>query len=181
MRTAKILSLVVILSCSAALIGTAAADDGLLRIHLLWTNDLHGHIAPEPARFMNPEFPPPLGGAASAARYIRQVRDQAAAAGEEVLLVDVGDIFQGTLIGKKTEGEAVVEYFNAIGYDFMVPGNHDFDLGREVTERLARQSNFPWVACNLVEIETGEIVDWCVPTLMLELQGIKIGVIGILP
>jgi len=61
---------------SAALIGLvaigglaqAADDDGLLRLHLMWTNDMHGHIAPEPAKFMNPEHPPPLGGGASAAR-----------------------------------------------------------------------------------------------------------------
>jgi 5'-nucleotidase/UDP-sugar diphosphatase len=181
MRTAHLAGLALLLGiCLAASAAGGRQDDGLLRIHLLWTNDLHGHIAPEDARFMNPEFPPPLGGAASAARYIRQVREEAAAAGEAVLLVDVGDIFQGTPIGNKTEGEAVVEYFNAIGYDFVVPGNHDFDLGREVTERLARQSDFPWVACNLVEESTGEVVDWCVPTLMLEVQGIKIGVVGII-
>ena len=51
-----------------------ADDEGVLRLHLMWTNDLHGHIAPEPARFMNPEFPPPLGGGASAARYNKEVR-----------------------------------------------------------------------------------------------------------
>ena len=49
-----------------------------------------------------------------------------------------------------------------------VPGNHDFDLGRDVAEARARQSNFPWVACNLIEIETGQVVPWCVPTLMLD-------------
>ena len=158
----------------------ASHDDGLLRIHLMWTNDLHGHIAPEAARFMNPEFPPPLGGAASAARYIRQVRAEAAAAGEEVLLVDVGDMFQGTPIGNKTEGRAVIDYFNAIGYAFAVPGNHDFDFGRDVAEARARQSEFPWIAANLFEESTGEIVDWCIPSLMIELGGVKIGVIGII-
>ncbi len=155
-------------------------DDGLLRVHLLWTNDMHGHIAPEPARFMNPEFPPPLGGGPSAANYIKEVRAKAAAAGEEVLLVDVGDMFQGTPIGNKTKGEAVIEYYNAIGYDFAVPGNHDFDMGRENTERLANLSNFPWIAANLREKETGEPVSWVQPTLMLEFQGIKIGVVGII-
>jgi 2',3'-cyclic-nucleotide 2'-phosphodiesterase (5'-nucleotidase family) len=159
----------------------AAADDGdLRRLHLLWTNDIHGHIAPEPARFMNPEFPPPLGGAPSAAAYIKRVRAEAAAAGEDVLLVDVGDIFQGTPIGNKTEGRAVVEYFNAIGYDLVVPGNHDFDLGRDVAEDLAERSDFPWVAANLIEESTGEVVDWCVPTLMLERAGLRIGVVGII-
>ncbi len=119
------------------------SEEGILRLHLMWTNDVHGHIAPEGAKFMNPDFPPPLGGGASAANYIKEVRAKAAAAGEEVLLVDVGDMFQGTPIGNKTQGEAVIKYFNAIGYDFAVPGNHDFDKGRDNTERLARMSEFP--------------------------------------
>jgi 5'-nucleotidase / UDP-sugar diphosphatase len=159
---------------------SAEEDSGVLRLHLMWTNDVHGHIAPEPARFMNPAFPPPLGGGASAARYIKQVRADAAVAGEEVLLMDAGDMFQGAPIGSKTLGTAVIEYYNAIGYDLAVPGNHDFDKGRENCERLAGLSNFPWLACNLIEKSTGEVVDWCQPYLMLEFQGVKIGVIGMI-
>jgi 2',3'-cyclic-nucleotide 2'-phosphodiesterase (5'-nucleotidase family) len=159
---------------------TPAAADGLLRVHLMWTNDMHGHIAPEMAKFMNPEHPPPLGGGASAARYIKEVRAKAAAAGEEVLLMDVGDMFQGTPIGNKTKGTAVIEYYNAIGYEFAVPGNHDFDMGRENSERLARLSKFPWICANLYEKSTGTYVDWVQPTLMLDYQGIKIGVVGII-
>ncbi len=119
-------------------------------------------------------------GRPSAANYIKRLRAQAEADGEPVLLVDVGDMFQGTPIGTKTEGRAVIDYFNAIGYDFAVPGNHDFDLGRDVAERMATESRFPWVACNLVEKDTGKVVDWCVPTLMIERAGIKIGVVGII-
>jgi len=175
------ITLVTILMVVGLMAWGAWADNGegdLLRLHLLWTNDMHGHIAPEPARFMNPEFPPPLGGGPSAANYIKEVRARAEAAGEEVLLVDVGDMFQGTPIGNKTKGEAVIMYYNAIGYDFAVPGNHDFDMGRENTERLANMSNFPWIAANLREKATGEPVSWVQPTLMLEFQGVKIGVVG---
>lgn len=160
--------------------GYAAKDDDLLRVHLLWTNDVHGHIAPEAAKFMNPDFPPPLGGGASAARYIGEVTAKAKADGDEVLLMDVGDMFQGTPIGNKTKGSAVIEYFNAVGYAFSVPGNHDFDMGRENCERLARMSKFPWLCANLVEASTGKLVDWVQPTLMLEMGGIRIGVIGII-
>ncbi len=160
--------------------GQAGDDDGILRLHLMWTNDMHGHIAPEMATFMNPEHPPPLGGGASAAGYIKEVRAKAAAAGEEVLLMDVGDMFQGTPIGNKTKGTAVIEYYNAIEYRFAVPGNHDFDMGRENNERLAKLSNFPWICANLYEKSTGTYVDWVQPTLMLDFQGIKIGVVGII-
>jgi 5'-nucleotidase / UDP-sugar diphosphatase len=183
LRSNRLLPILVLSLAMAMVAGGASAaekDDGILRLHLMWTNDLHGHIAPEKARFMNPEFPPPLGGGASAAAYIKDVRAKAEANGDEVLLMDVGDMFQGTPIGSKTKGTAVMEYFNAIGYQFTVPGNHDFDMGRDNAERLAGISDFPWVCCNLVEKETGEIVDWCVPDLMLEYQGIKIGVVGII-
>ncbi|MCP4293382.1 MAG: bifunctional metallophosphatase/5'-nucleotidase [bacterium] len=179
--TILLLLIILAMGSSAALSSDAEKkDDGILRLNLLWTNDVHGHIAPEPARFMNPEFPPPLGGGPSAARYIKAVRARAEANGEEVLLVDVGDMFQGAPIGSMTEGTSVIEYFNAIGYDFAVPGNHDFDKGQENCERLARLSNFPWVCSNLASSETGELVDWCLPQLMLDVQGIKIGVIGII-
>ncbi len=160
--------------------GAGDGDDGVMRLHLMWTNDVHGHIAPEPARFMNPEFPPPLGGGASAAAYIKEVRADAVAAGEPTLLLDVGDMFQGTPIGNKTQGTAVIDYMNSIGYAFGVPGNHDFDLGRDNLERLVKMADFPFVCANLVEKSTGKVVDWCQPTKMLDIQGVKIGVVGII-
>ena len=159
--------------------GPAAADDGLVRLHLIWTNDVHGHVAPEPARFMNPEFPPPLGGGASLLNYVKQVRAEAAANGERVLLVDAGDVFQGAPVGSKTKGDAVVEFFNVAGYDAIAPGNHDFDMGRENCERLARMTDAPWLCANLRDEATGELVDWVQPTLTFETGGLKIGLIGI--
>jgi 2',3'-cyclic-nucleotide 2'-phosphodiesterase (5'-nucleotidase family) len=181
MKYLRLLRLLALAGCLAAVVPAGGStDDGLLRVHLLFTNDMHGHIAPEPASFMDPNFPPPLGGGASAARYIKEVTARAEAAGEEVLLVDVGDMFQGTPIGNKTKGAAVIEYYNAVGYDFAVPGNHDFDMGRENCERLARMSKFPWLCANLVEASTGQLVDWVQPTMMIELGGIRLGVIGII-
>ncbi len=156
------------------------ADDGVIRLHLMWYNDLHGHIAPEPARFMNPDYPPPLGGGASAANYIKEVRAKAEAAGEPVFLVDVGDFFQGTPVGSKTQGTAVVDFYNSLGPLFCVPGNHDFDQGRENLERLVKLADYPFLCANLVDSATGEVVDWCRPTMMLDVQGVKIGVIGII-
>ena len=178
MRRRLIHLLVPLLLAAATAAVAPAGDAGYYRLHLLWTSDIHGHIAPEGARYMNPEFPPPMGGGATAAAYIKSVREEAARRGEGVLLVDVGDIFQGTPVGNKTRGMAVVDYFNAAGYDFVVPGNHDFDMGRDNCERLARASKMPWLCCNLRDARTGKIVDWCRPTAMREYGGVKIGIIG---
>ncbi len=156
------------------------ATEEPMRLHLIWTNDVHGHIAPEEARFMNPNFPPPLGGGASLANYVAQVREEAERNGEPTLMVDVGDFFQGTPVGTKTRGDAVVEYFNTLDYDCIVPGNHDFDMGRDNCQRLAADSEMPWLACNLRDESDGEIVDWVQPTIIFERGGLKIGCIGVI-
>lgn len=176
-RAATLAALLVI---GTAVMAATPAADGQVRLHLIWTNDIHGHIAPEPARFMNPNFPPPLGGGASAAAYIKNVRAEAAAKGEEVLLLDAGDFFQGAPVGSKTRGDAMVDFFDSLEFDALVPGNHDFDMGRDNAERLAGMMKTPWVCANLREESTGELVPWCRPTMMIEKAGLKIGVIGII-
>ena len=52
--------------------------------------------------------------------------------GKNVIVVDAGDAIQGEVIGSLTEGEAVVDIMNAVGYDYAVPGNHEFDYGMDV-------------------------------------------------
>ncbi len=73
-----------------------AGDDGLMTLSVIFTNDMHGGIDRTGATFMNREFPPPLGGGASAVNYISALRERAAAEGNHVLVLDQGDIFQGT-------------------------------------------------------------------------------------
>ncbi|TSA28555.1 multifunctional 2',3'-cyclic-nucleotide 2'-phosphodiesterase/5'-nucleotidase/3'-nucleotidase, partial [bacterium] len=85
-----------------------------IKLNLLFSNDVHGGIDAVLATFMNPDFPPPLGGAASAATYIESVREYAKENGEAVLLLDAGDFFQGHPIGTMSEGVAVINYMNWI-------------------------------------------------------------------
>src|SRR5688572_30802283 len=91
------------------------ADQDLVKIDILYTSDIHGHIDPQPATFLNPEFPPPLGGGASGATYIKSVREAAAREGRGFILLDSGDIFQGTPVGMHTQGKAVINWMNEVG------------------------------------------------------------------
>ena len=59
------------------------------------------------------------------------------------MVLDAGDIFQGTPLGTKTEGRAIIEYMNAVGYDAVCAGNHDFDLGKDVFVNLTKLAKFP--------------------------------------
>lgn len=147
-------------------------------LNIFFTNDIHGGIVPVSAEFLNPEFPPMLGGGASAAAIIKQAREKIEAAGDALLLIDSGDIFQGTLVGTLSSGKAMIEYMNMIGYQACVPGNHDFDLGVENLTELIKMSNFPWVSCNVIDKQTGEVWSLLKEYLVLEMKGVKIGMTG---
>ena len=89
---------------SGAAASGAGPESGDAKLFVVFTNDIHGGIDPTGATFMNREFPPPLGGGASAATYIEELRKRAAAEGGYVLLMDQGDIFQGTPVGNYRKG-----------------------------------------------------------------------------
>jgi 2',3'-cyclic-nucleotide 2'-phosphodiesterase (5'-nucleotidase family) len=154
-----------------------SAEDLILDI--IFTNDMHGGIDRAAATFMNPAFPPRLGGGASAATYMKYVRSMAHPNKRANLLVDTGDFFMGRPVGTITEGDAIIEYMNMIGYDLMVLGNHEYDLGETVLRRLLADSNVPVLGANVFDRETNEIVEYAQPYMIFERMGVRFGIIGI--
>ena len=69
-------------------------------------------------------------------------------AGYHVLLVDNGDSIQGETMGTLTSGKAVLDLMNKIGYDAVIPGNHEFDYGMDRFLQLAGEADFPYLSCN---------------------------------
>jgi 2',3'-cyclic-nucleotide 2'-phosphodiesterase (5'-nucleotidase family) len=151
-----------------------------VKITIVHSNDVHGGIDPEGATFMDEEFPPLLGGGASLARLVKDLRAKAQAEGSGLLLIDTGDLWQGTPVGNYRGGETVIEYMNMVGYDSWVPGNHDFDAGLDNAMKLMRMAKFPVLGANFVDKATGEIPPPLVPYIIKEVAGIKIGIIGII-
>jgi 5'-nucleotidase/UDP-sugar diphosphatase len=173
----KILSTlwVVILTVSFLMAGN---QTDLFNLNIFFTNDIHGNIEEQEAEFLNPEFPPRLGGGASAVTIIKKAQEKMAQQGGVSLLLDAGDIFQGTLVGTLSKGVSIVEYMNLAGYDACVPGNHDFDLGKENLKDLIEMSDFPWISCNIVEQSTGKIWSPLKKYVVKDVHGLKIGFTG---
>lgn len=119
------------------------------KIVILHTNDLHGQVYSWRNR----------GGMAALAATLKRVRAEEEAKGARVFIVDCGDFFQGTPEGDLTEGRLVIDTFNEIGYDALCVGNHEFDFGSKVTERLARRARFPFLGAN-VRTEEGKLPDY---------------------
>lgn len=164
-----------VLALLLAALSLAFAED--LRLDIMWSNDVHGGIDRAQATFMNPEFPPQLGGGASAATLIKQVRSWETPT-RQSLLVDVGDFFQGRPVGTVTQGRAVIEYMNYIGYDAMTIGNHEFDILQDDLEKTIELANFPILTCNVIDKRTGKLPWYAFPYTIVNRMGLRIGLLG---
>ncbi|HHV37541.1 MAG TPA: multifunctional 2',3'-cyclic-nucleotide 2'-phosphodiesterase/5'-nucleotidase/3'-nucleotidase [Candidatus Cloacimonetes bacterium] len=156
-------------------LGMALAED--LRLDIIWSNDVHGGIDRAQATFMNPEFPPQLGGGASAATLIKEIRSWHSP-NRESLLLDAGDFFQGRPVGTVTKGKSVIEFMNLIGYDAMTLGNHEFDIMQDELIPTLELAEFPIISCNVVDAETDELLPYIEPYIVLNRMGLKIGILG---
>lgn len=98
--------------------------------------------------------------------------------GNEVWIVDAGDAIQGEIIGSQTSGSAVIDLMNTVGYDFAVPGNHEFDYGMDTFLNLANnESEFTYLSANFIDLRTNESV--FAPYEIVESDGEKIAFIGV--
>ena len=157
--------LAVSIASASALSGSALADE--FQITIMHTNDTHSH---HEAQGRSGD-----GGAARQAAVVNDIRAEA----ENSLLLDAGDRFTGTLFHKYYAGEDNIEVMNALGYDAMALGNHEFDNGLEVLERFVSGVNFPVLSAN-TDFGTLETLASAVPgSTVLEVGGEKVGVIGL--
>ena len=106
---------------------------------------------------------------------LKAIRNQLEREGCHVLLVDNGDAMQGGPLGLLTQGEAMIELMNRMGYDIAIPGNHDFDYGMERFLSLTEAADFPFICCNFNR--EGQLV--FPPYIMKEFDGVKLAFVGV--
>jgi len=135
------------------LAGVAFAGEPV-RVIVVHTNDLHGQLEPLPPSPVRGVLRNrPAGGFAHLASMVRAARREAADSGARFLLLDAGDIFQGTPVGNETRGDSVVAVMNALAYDAVAVGNHEFDFGIKNLERLVERARFPMLAANMSDVK----------------------------
>ena len=94
------------------------------------------------------------------------------------VLLSVGDMWQGSSESNLTKGALMTEWMNELDFACMTLGNHEFDWGTQYIEENSKLAEFPFLAINVYDRETGRPVDYCKPSVTVEVSGLKIGIIG---
>lgn len=139
--------------------------DNYKQIDILSTNDFHGKVE--------------AGYEAGAEKLMGAINHYRNANRKGTILVDGGDSYQGTPISSLNNAKPVIDFMNEARYVAQAVGNHEFDWGIEELKRINKETYFPMLAANIVDKNTGELIDWAQPTRMIPADGIKIGLIGI--
>lgn len=152
----------------------ATTDAREVRITLLHTTDLHGHIRPTAIAYPKEEAGADLGGLARCATMIAKLRVE----NPNCILVDNGDTIQGTPASLMTGGLMMVRALNHLRYDAWVWGNHEFDWGADNLERCAAAAEMPILAGNISGSRpaiTGKLR----PYIIKDCDGVRVAVIGL--
>lgn len=144
---------------------------GIRKLTILHTNDTHSRIDPFPPT--DPKFPG-LGGVARRSRIIEKIRQTE----KNVILLDSGDIFQGTPYFNFFGGEVEFKAMSAMKYDCATFGNHDFDNGIEGLVSQLKWADFTFINSNY-RMEDTALSGKYQPYTILKREGIRIGIIGL--
>lgn len=139
---------------------------------ILYTNDQHSRIEPFPDN--DPKYPG-MGGFAKRAKIIKEIRQ---AYNNNVLLLDAGDIFQGTPYFNYYHGKLEFQLMSQMGYDASTLGNHDFDLGIENIVQQLPYASFDFINCNY-DVSNTALNKKILPYKIITKNGLKIGITGV--
>src|SRR5437899_1338726 len=130
----------------------ASASGGVdgRRLMVVGINDTHGALlSVPPPKWISSSTKSDIGGAEWFAGYLNAIRADYKQKGGEVVVLDAGDEFQGTLISNEFRGKSVTDVYNALGVTASAVGNHEFDFGIPVLKERIAQAKYPILAANI--------------------------------
>jgi 2',3'-cyclic-nucleotide 2'-phosphodiesterase/3'-nucleotidase len=168
-------ALVLLLALVAYTVPSRSASGARVHITIVATTDLHGNILPVNYYTNKPD----AGGLARAATLIKRARQE----NPNFLLLDSGDTIQGTPLeyyhNKKNNQppDPMMLIMNALQYDAMAVGNHEYNFGLKVLEKARSEARFPYLSANTYDKGTDHT--HYQPYLVKEIAGLRVGVLGL--
>ena len=126
-------------------------------------NDLHGRLA-------DTDYQP---GVDELSTYLKQAQQT-----KNTILLSTGDMWQGSLESNLTGGMIVTEWMNHMDFTAMTMGGHEYDWGEEGIRRNQELAEFPFLGINVYSREPDQRVDYCESSVVVEIEGMQVGIIG---
>ncbi|HMT07260.1 MAG TPA: 5'-nucleotidase C-terminal domain-containing protein [Pyrinomonadaceae bacterium] len=158
-----------LLLLAVVLFGTIATVGQSVRVTILHVNDVY-------------QFTPVDGGTRGGLARLLTVRKETLARNPNTIFTLGGDTLSPSVETRTYKGAQMIDAWNAVGLDYAVLGNHEFDIKTEELLARMKESKFQWLGTNVVDTRTGKTFANTPPYVIREFQGVKIGIIGyILP
>jgi len=145
---------------------------GAVTVSVYHTSDVHGWYSPRPAKRNGEDPSRPIGGFAALSALLKKEKNP-------YILLDSGDMFQGTPEGNYTKGMASITLMNKLGYSAVAVGNHDYDYTEDNLKVLISSAAFPFLGANVRFKDSGKPADYLKPYIIIEKAGERIAVLGI--
>lgn len=136
-----------------------------VKVQVVSFNDFHGNLIENGKNI----------GAAKLVAEVKRLKKE----NSNTIVLSGGDIFQGTAISNLLYGEPITKMLQQLGVEYSAVGNHEFDWGLSYISEWAKQGNFKFLASNIYDKTTNKPVDWAEPFSIKEVEGKKIGFIGL--
>jgi 5'-nucleotidase len=163
-RYAFALALLLIVAATSP--AQSADSECLVRVTLLQVNDVY-------------QFAPVDRGATGGLARLATLHKQALKESPNTLFLLAGDTISPSVESNTYKGAQMIDAWNAVGIDFAVFGNHEFDFGPDVLVQRMKESHFTWLGANVIDTKTGKTFAGTPPFVIKEFQGIRLGIFGI--
>jgi 5'-nucleotidase len=167
-RRASFLLSFFLLATLSVLAQTSAGkqEERIVRVTLLQVNDVY-------------RFTPTDRGARGGLARVSTLRKEIMARSPNTLFLLSGDTISPSVESLTYKGAQMIDAWNAVGLDYSVFGNHEFDFGPEVLKERMKESRFGWLGANVIDKKTGKTFADTPPYVIREFEGVKIGIIGL--
>lgn len=179
------------------IVSAAPTADEVYKLRVIHTNDHHARIEPvaltiKSAAGTTPGAVRNFGGVSRRKKLFDQFRQEATTNCQNILFLDAGDVFQGTLYFQVYKGQADLDFYKRLGYDVMTVGNHEFDLGQQTLANFITGATFPIISANVMPSGASPLLPLAVDAdvtpagklgkrTIIEKGGEKIGIFGLTP